>query len=56
MHYISFEGEGPALARKGLAHLHRAAISPGNRFLFANDSGSDRIYVLRISNAKRCRP
>lgn len=41
---ISFEGSGPDTTRQESSHLHCIQFSPDEKFLFAADLGTDKIY------------
>lgn len=41
---INFEGSGPDTIRQKKPHLHSIRFSPDERFLFASDLGTDKIY------------
>lgn len=41
---IRFEGSGPDTVRQKSSHLHSIRFSPDQRFLFATDLGTDKIY------------
>lgn len=46
---IAFSGSGPDPQRQDRPHLHSVVLSPDNRFLFASDLGTDRVYAYRIN-------
>lgn len=41
---LNFEGSGPDSTRQKNPHLHSIRFSPDERFLFATDLGTDKIY------------
>lgn len=41
---INFKGSGPDTTRQKSSHLHSIRFSPDERFLFATDLGTDKIY------------
>jgi len=41
---INFKGSGPDSSRQKRSHLHSIRFSPDERFLFAADLGTDKIY------------
>lgn len=41
---FEFEGSGPDVSRQTRSHLHSVRFTPDNRYLFATDLGSDKIY------------
>ncbi|MDO4756786.1 MAG: lactonase family protein [Parabacteroides sp.] len=45
---FSFEGGTPGSSRQEAPHLHCIYVSPDERFLFANDLGTDRIYKFEL--------
>ena len=52
LYNFTYEGQGPNLARQQKPHLHSALPSPDNRFVFAADLGTDRLYTYRIKPGK----
>ncbi len=52
--HFQYTGSGPDHARQDAPHVHRATVSPGNRFALFNDLGLDviHIYALDPSTAK----
>ncbi|AWI27273.1 lactonase family protein [Flavobacterium pallidum] len=42
---IKLEGRGPNTQRQESAHLHMVQFSPDNKYVLANDLGSDKMYV-----------
>ena len=47
-----YEGKGPNQSRQEKPHLHSAMPSPDNRFVFAADLGTDRLYAYRMKPKK----
>lgn len=47
-----YEGSGPNQSRQEKPHLHYAMPSPDNRFAYAVDLGTDRLYAYRIKPKK----
>lgn len=45
-----FEGNGVHPTRQTKPHLHNVIYSPDERFLFANDLGTDRIYRFEVTD------
>ena len=45
---FSFEGGTPGSSRQEAPHLHCIYVSPDERYLFANDLGTDRIYKFDL--------
>ncbi len=41
---INFEGSGPDTIRQKKSHLHSIRFSPDERFVFATDLGTDKVY------------
>jgi 6-phosphogluconolactonase len=52
LYNFAYEGQGPNLSRQQKPHLHSALPSPDNRFVFAADLGTDRLYAYRIKPGK----
>lgn len=48
---IHFEGRGPDTARQESSHLHSVRFSPDNKFLFASDLGTDKIYRFNVTGS-----
>lgn len=48
---IEFEGRGADRERQREPHLHCVRFSPDNRFIFATDLGTDKIYRFDINNS-----
>lgn len=48
---IHFEGSGPDASRQESPHLHSVRYSPDERFLFATDLGTDKIYRYNAMGA-----
>jgi len=46
---MSFEGSGSDSVRQKRPHLHSVMYSPNERFLFATDLGSDKLYRLTVT-------
>lgn len=49
--HFQYTGSGPDKARQEMPHVHRATISPGNRFGLFNDLGLDVIHIYRLDAA-----
>lgn len=47
---IDYQGGTPGSARQDRPHLHCIYASPDERFLYANDLGSDRIYTYALQS------
>lgn len=47
---MSFEGSGPDSTRQKKPHLHSVMYSPDERYLFATDLGSDKLYRLTVTD------
>lgn len=45
---LTFTGSGPDKERQAQPHLHCVLFTPDNRFLLANDLGTDRIHVFPV--------
>jgi 6-phosphogluconolactonase len=45
---IAFSGSGPNLERQKEPHAHSVYVDSENRFLYACDLGSDRIWIFRL--------
>ena len=45
---FKFHGSGPDGVRQKSPHLHCVVFSPGQRYLFASDLGSDKIYRFEV--------
>lgn len=45
---FQYEGRGPNANRQEKPHLHSAMPSPDNRYVFAADLGTDRLYAYRV--------
>lgn len=45
---FTFEGTGPDSVRQTQPHLHSVYSSPDEKYLFANDLGTDRIYKYEL--------
>lgn len=48
---IKFTGKGVDPERQATPHLHCVAFSPDQRFLFANDLGTDQIYKFSVNES-----
>jgi 6-phosphogluconolactonase len=53
---ISFSGSGPNLDRQTSPHAHAVYVGPENRFVYACDLGSDRIWIFRLGPEGRLSP
>jgi 6-phosphogluconolactonase len=53
---VSLSGSGPNLDRQRSPHAHSVYIDPENRFLYACDLGSDRIWIFRLGDKGRLIP
>lgn len=47
-----YSGSSVNPARQEAPHIHMARMSPDNKFLYAADLGTDKIYIYRFSNGK----
>lgn len=47
---ISFTGSGPDSTRQATPHVHSVMYSPDDRFLFAADLGSDKLYRFNVND------
>lgn len=45
---FTFEGTGPDSVRQTQPHLHSVYSSPDEKYLFANDLGTDRLYKYKL--------
>jgi len=50
---IGFEGKGPDEERQDAPHIHCVKFSPDNRYIFATDLGTDKIYRFTIDQNER---
>ncbi|MDO5570424.1 MAG: lactonase family protein [Bacteroidales bacterium] len=48
---IGFKGEGVIKSRQEKSHLHNIIFSPDNKYFFATDLGTDKIYRIRVNSA-----
>lgn len=48
---FKFSGHGANSKRQEAPHMHAVTVSPGNRYLLANDLGLDRIMIYRLNPA-----
>lgn len=46
---IPFSGKGTVMSRQEKPHLHAVYFTPDNRYLLANDLGTDRIHAFPLS-------
>ena len=46
---VHHEGSGPVKGRQDGAHVHSTVMSPDGRYLFAQDLGTDKLYVYRYT-------
>ncbi|MXV17327.1 lactonase family protein [Hufsiella ginkgonis] len=53
---IAYTGGGPDKSRQEKAHLHCVVLSPDNKYLFANDLGSDKTYIHQVDLSKPSSP
>lgn len=47
---INFSGKGVNAERQNAPHIHCVQYSPDEKYLFATDLGTDRIYKFKVSN------
>ena len=50
---IGFEGSGPDKERQAIPHLHFVYFTPDNRYLLANDLGTDRIHSFPLNTRQK---
>lgn len=50
---IGFEGSGPDKERQAIPHLHFVYFTPDNRYLLANDLGTDRIHRFPLNTRQK---
>jgi 6-phosphogluconolactonase len=50
---VTLHGSGPNLERQTSPHAHAVYIDPENKFLYACDLGSDRIWIFRLGDHGR---
>jgi 6-phosphogluconolactonase (cycloisomerase 2 family) len=50
---FQFSGTGKDSKRQAAPHLHWTGFSPDNRYLFANDLGTDRIYKYNVNQGDK---
>lgn len=48
---LSYMGSGPNTERQEMSHIHQAVVSPSQKWLFACDLGSDKIWVHNLESA-----
>jgi len=46
---VHHDGRGPMKGRQDSAHVHSTVMSPDGRYLFAQDLGTDKLYVYRYT-------
>lgn len=46
---IVFKGQGVHPERQNMPHIHCVEFSPDNKYLFATDLGTDKIYQMKIN-------
>ena len=49
--HFQYSGHGPNHDRQAAPHVHRATVSPGNRFALFNDLGLDVIHIYALDPA-----
>jgi len=54
--FIALHGSGPNPDRQTGPHIHSVYADPENRFLYACDLGSDRIWIFRLAAHDRLTP
>lgn len=49
---IQFEGSGPDTVRQSQPHLHCVTFTPDDKYLLANDLGTDKIHIFPVAEGE----